>query len=228
MKRIIFSLLLTALMVPVSMPAHAAGEPSERKAAAAPPRSALTPAASSTSASREEEVNILIVYHSLTGNTEAMARGVKEGAEKVPGVIATMKKVDKVTRTDLRTADGLVLGSPTWYANMAGPMKKFIDDWAFQYGLFLGDKVGGAFATGNSQTGGKEHVVISLLLAMMNNGMIIVGPHHELGGIHFGSFGASAMTGPPDVGVSKAELEDARKLGERVATVALRLKRGSL
>jgi hypothetical protein len=37
--------------------------------------------------------------------------------------------------------------------------------------------------------------------------------------------GAAAMTGPLDPGVSDGELDSARRLGERVARLALKLKR---
>jgi len=107
--------------------------------------------------------NVLVVYYSQSGNTERFAKMVAEGARRVPGASVTLKAVADVTREDLVDADGLVLGSPTYYANIAGPMKSFIDDWAFKYVVYLGGKVGGAFATGGGDTGGKEHVVISLL-----------------------------------------------------------------
>ena len=175
---------------------------------------------------QSKAVKILIVYYSGTGNTEKMAMGVSEGAKRVTNVVVVTKKVSDVTKEDLVSADGIILGSPTYYANMAAPMKKFIDDWAFKYGTYFGDKVGGAFATGGDKTGGKEHVVISLLLAMMNNGMIIVGPLYEQEGTKYGVFGASAVTDRPKKGVNEDELDDARLLGERVATVAKRFRGG--
>ncbi|MCB0293798.1 MAG: flavodoxin family protein, partial [Calditrichaeota bacterium] len=109
-------------------------------------------------------------------------------------------------------------GSPTYYANMAAPVKQMIDDWYFQK-ITLFDKIGGAFATGGGRTAGRETVVNSLLLAMLNNGMIVVGPLYE----SWGTFGSSAMTAPPDEGVDENELDDARRLGKRVAEVVLRM-----
>lgn len=170
---------------------------------------------------QKKEIKILIVYYSGTGNTEKMAMAVSEGSKKVSDVVIVAKKVTEVTKEDLVSTDGLILGSPTYYANMAAPMKKFIDDWFLEYRIDLRDKIGGAFATGGENTGGKEHVVISLLLAMMNNGMIIVGPLYQ----YYGLFGASAMTDRPNKkGVSEDELVDARLLGERVAAVAKQFK----
>ena len=174
-----------------------------------------------------EDVKILVVYYSLTGKTEKMAEAVAEGAREVPGVVVLTKRVEDVTKEDLPATDGIVLGSPVYYANMAGPMKSFIDGWGLRFNVYLGDKVGGAFATGGERTGGKQHVVVSLILAMMNNGMIIVGPTHRQGNVRFGTFGVSAQTAPPDAGIGESELSEARKPGMRVASVARRLKPGA-
>lgn len=170
-------------------------------------------------AAQAKKTRVLIVYFSATGNTEKMARAVAEGAGKVEGAETLLKTVAEVTRADVESADGLIIGSPVYYANMAAPVKQFIDDWYAQ-NLNLFDKVGGAFATGGGLTAGRETTINSLLLAMLNNGMIVAGPLYE----SWGTFGASAVTDAPDPGVSEYELNDARRLGERVARLALKLK----
>ena len=152
-----------------------------------------------------------------------MANGVKEGVNQVQGASATLKKVDEVTNDDIVAADGIVLGSPTYYGTIAGPMKDFIDT-----PLYVGDKVGGAFSTGSLPTGGKEHVVTSLLAVLLMKGAIVVGPVFDFGTFKSGSLGASAMTGPPGNGVGNTELREARTLGERMATIALHFKTGNM
>jgi len=175
-----------------------------------------------TISSAQQNVNILIVYYSATGTTQQMANGVKEGVESDSNTIAVLKTVDEVTSDDLSAADGIVLGCPTYNGTIADPMKNFIDITSF-----WGGKVGGAFSTGALKTGGKEHVVVSLLLALMIKGVIIVGPVYRLTPtIYSGAFGATAMTGPPDDGVSESELNDARALGKRIGLIALQLKSG--
>lgn len=169
----------------------------------------------------ENETNILIVYHSMTGNTKALAEAVAEGARSVENTSVVIRTTNDVLKEDLVRADGIILGSPSYYANVATPMKEFIDKWYFEYELPLFDKIGGAFSAGGSRTGGQELVVISLLIAMMNNGMIVAGPVYEA----WGTFGATAMTDvPPHDGVDEFELSDARLLGERIARLARRLK----
>lgn len=171
----------------------------------------------------QQNVNILIIYYSLTGNTELMANGVVEGVQRDSNATAILKKVDEVTNADLDAADGVILGSPTYWGNIANPMKEFLDNTGF-----WGGKVGGAFSTGAMKTGGKEHVIFSLIAALLMKGAIIVGPVYDFGTFQSGGLGASAMTGPPDDGVSESELDDARALGERVAIIADQLKSGAI
>jgi len=166
-----------------------------------------------------DTVRVLVLYHSLTGNTEQLAEAVAEGARSVPGAVVTVKKVGETTSADLEATDALVIGSPTYWGTIATPVKQFLDD----HPPFMGDKVGGAFATGGSDGGGKELVVLSLLAAMLNYGMVVVGPHYEEDGIRFGGFGVAATTGVDSPGIDEAEKWRGRLLGERVARVAARL-----
>jgi NAD(P)H dehydrogenase (quinone) len=171
-------------------------------------------------------VQILVAYDSLTGNTEQMARGVVEGAKRVSGVTVALKKVEAVTQKDLVGADAIVLGCPTYYGSLPGRMKVVIDDWSWKMKVDFTDKVGGAFATGGGQAGGKEFAVISLLMFMLNNRMLVAGPlyRNDKTGSVWAEAGAAAMTGPLDPGVGESELDSARRLGERVARLASRLK----
>jgi multimeric flavodoxin WrbA len=105
-------------------------------------------------------------------------------------------------------------------------MKVVIDDWNWKLKVDFTDKVGGAFTTGGGQTGGKEHTAISLLLFLLNNRMVVAGPLYEdeEGDDKWGELGSSAMTGPLDPGVGDREIDAARRLGERIARVARRMK----
>ncbi len=204
-RAVLLTLLLFALTA--AAPTSLAGEAARPDGNAASPR-------------------ILIAYYSLTGNTEQMARGVVEGVHRVPGVKAILKKVDEVTKQDLEAADGIILGCPTYYANIPGKMKIVIDDWSWKMKVDFTDKLGGAFSTGGGQVGGKEHVVTSLLLFMLSNRMIVAGPlyQNEKTGSVWGEPGSSAMTGPLDPGVSEQELDSARRLGTRIAGLVKKIK----
>lgn len=185
------------------------------------------PASSSIAPGGPTEVRVLVAYYSLRGSTEKMAGAAAEGARSVAGVTVQMKKVEEVTKEDLQAADGLILGCPTYFANIPGKMKVLIDDWNWKWKVDFTDKVGGAFATGGGLTGGKEFTITSLLLFMINHRMLVAGPLYEdeEGEDKWGELGASAATGPLDPGLSEAELFTARRLGQRIAQLAKKLRR---
>ena len=168
-------------------------------------------------------VNVLVTYHSGTGNTEKMAQGVADGARAVTGTTVLLKRVGEVASNDLTSSDALIVGSPVYFGNMAGEVKMFFDSWSLKFDLFrdrkMRNKVGGAFATGASVSNGKEVTILTMFAAMFVNQMIVVS-----GG---GGFGATATTGPDSPGIDQTELAEARDLGKRVAEVAALVKRGS-
>ena len=172
-------------------------------------------------------VRVLVAYHSLTGNTEKMAEGVVEGVKRRPGAVVSLRKVEEVTKQDLESADGIILGGPTYYGTLPGKMKVVIDDWSWKMKVDFTDKVGGAFSTGGGQVGGKEFAVMSLVMFMLSNRMVVAGPlyRNDKTGSICGEAGAAAMTGPLDPGVSEGELDSARRLGDRVARLAAKLKK---
>jgi NAD(P)H dehydrogenase (quinone) len=180
----------------------------------------------STSVLPSSPVKVLVAYYSYTEHTEQMAKGVVKGVERTSGASATLKKVDEVTKVDLESADAIVLGCPTYYGNIPGRMKVVIDDWSWKMKVDFTDKVGGAFSTGGGQVGGKEFVVMSLLVFMLQNRMVVAGPlyQNDKTGSVWGEVGAAAMTGPLDPGVGDGELDSARRLGERVAYIARKMK----
>jgi len=197
----------------------------------------LTALAGSTAANSQGEaaeaepaqartMQVLIAYHSLYGSTERFAQGVAEGVKEVPGAVAVVKRVEEVSKEDLVAADAIALGCPTYFGNIPGKMKIVIDDWNWKWKVDFTDKVGGAFATGAGQVGGKEHVVLSLLIFMIHNRMVVAGPLYQdaEGEDIWAESGAAAMTGPLDPGVSDDELDAARRLGERLARLAAKLQ----
>jgi NAD(P)H dehydrogenase (quinone) len=167
-------------------------------------------------------IKVLVTYYSRTGHTAKLAVAVAEGARAVPGTVVDVKTVDQVGGDDLFSADAVIVGSPVYWANMAGEVKVFFDNWQLKFGVFpefkMRNKVGAAFATGGQISSGKEVTMLTILAAMLGNQMIIVG-----GG---GAFGASATTEGESVGIDDKELTSARQLGQRVAEVASIFKAG--
>ncbi len=74
--------------------------------------------------------NILIIYHSQSGNTENMAKAVAEGAKEA-GANVTLKKAAEADTQDLMNCDLLAIGTPNYFSYMAGMVKDFFDRvWA--------------------------------------------------------------------------------------------------
>ena len=192
---------------------------------------------------------ILVLYYSRSGATEALARAVCQGVDAVSGVAARLRTVPAVstvteaseetipaegppyvTTDDLRECAGLVMGSPTRFGNMAAPLKYFIDgtgsDWL--NGTLCG-KPAGLFTSTASLHGGQETTLLSMALPLLHHGMLIVGlPFTEsaLNTTTSGGtpYGASHVTWSRDSDwQSDEERHLAQALGTRVATIALQL-----
>ena len=70
-------------------------------------------------------MKIVVIYDSKTGNTEKMARAVAEGASEKADV--EVKKIgDAFPLTLLADADGVIFGSPVYYADISNNMKDFL------------------------------------------------------------------------------------------------------
>lgn len=70
---------------------------------------------------------ILVIYHSQGGNTKKMAESVAKGIGSVENVTANLKSAGKATIKDLRSCDGIVIGSPEYFGYMSGMVKDFFD-----------------------------------------------------------------------------------------------------
>ena len=192
---------------------------------------------------------ILVLFYSRTGATAELARQVCRGVESVAGAAAKLRTVPPVvteaegpakpvpasgppyaTHDDLAACDGLVLGSPTRFGNMAAPLKHFLDGsggvWAS--GALAG-KPAAVFTSSNSMHGGQESTLLSMMVPLLHQGMVLVGlPYTEpaLQQTRSGGtpYGASHVAGPQHATtLSDEEKTLAQALGRRVAQIALRL-----
>ena len=100
---------------------------------------------------------LLIVYYTETGNTERMALLIGEGANEL-GVEVEVRRVEECKPDVLVEADGIVVGSPTYFSNVAWQVKKLIDESIAQYrkGRQLEDKVGGCFTSSGTRRDAKD------------------------------------------------------------------------
>lgn len=193
-------------------------------------------------------INILILYYSRGGSTAEMANLIARGVEEVPGAIAVIRTVPEVSPVcaatadtipdsgppyasldDLRECDGLALGSPTHFGNMAAPLKYFLDNTsALWFSGALSGKPGGVFTATSSMHGGQEATLLSMLVPLMHHGMILVGissTEAALSKTTSGGtpYGPSCHTGG-DNRFSDEERLLCRAFGARLARVAAALK----
>ena len=101
---------------------------------------------------------LLIIYYSNTGKTEKMAAQIARGAETA-GVNSILKFVEDCTLNDLAEADGLAIGSPTHYSNIAWQIKKFLDETILAFytnGHSLKNIICGCFTSTGAYSDGKE------------------------------------------------------------------------
>jgi len=155
----------------------------------------------------------LVVYDSETGNTEKMAFAVAEGVKQVKGVSVTVKKAEQTTLQDLLDADGIIMGSPTYYGQMSAKLKALIDK-SVEIHEKLEGKVGAAFTSAGGTATGAETTLLSILEAMLIHGMIVQGRSDDK------HYGAAAVESPSD-----EELKFCRELGRRTANLVLKLKK---
>jgi NAD(P)H dehydrogenase (quinone) len=194
-------------------------------------------------------VEILVVYYSRYGSTAEMARQSCRGIESVAGATATLRTVPAVSAAseappkavpeqgppyaqldELRRADGLLLGSPTRFGNMAAPLKYFIDSTASLWlDAALSGKPAGVFTASQTMHGGQESTLLSMMLPLLHHGMVLVGLPYSERALNVTRSGGTPY-GASHVASVQQELTDdertlAQALGRRVATLALALSR---
>ena len=162
---------------------------------------------------------VLIVYDSQGQEIEALATAASEGVARAEGARPVQKRIEETGREDLLRADAIILGSPNW-SGITGSLKTWLDNQGdlWEEGALAG-KVGAAFTAGRGRHSGLEFTLLSLIHWMLACGMVVVGlPWSERMRVSGSYYGATAAG---EAGFE--DLEQARELGERVASLALRL-----
>ena len=89
---------------------------------------------------------VLVVYHTLSGNTGAMAEAVAEGA-RTAGAEVIVKPALEATLEDLLGCDAIALGSADYFSYIAGGLKDFFDRTYYPSKGKVDGKPYGAFVT---------------------------------------------------------------------------------
>ncbi len=195
------------------------------------------------------QAEVLVLYYSRYGATAAMAEVIARGIESVEGVLAKVRTVPEVspvceatedtipaqgppyaTLEDLISCDGLALGSPTHFGNMAAPLKYFLDQTSsVWFSGALAGKPAGVFTATSSMHGGHETTLVSMMLPLIHHGMLLVGiPARETALLETKTggtpYGPSHLSGEENQALSEEEKALCLSFGRRLAKAAMALK----
>lgn len=193
---------------------------------------------------------ILVLYYSRHGATRKLAECIAQGIESVSGCEARLRTVPQISTVteateaqipasgapyvelqDLQECQGLALGSPTRFGNMAAPLKYFLDGTSAQWlSGALSGKPACVFTSTGSLHGGQESTLLSMMLPLLHHGMLIMGlPYTEKnlmtthsGGSPYGATHWSGIGG--DLVMTEETRELAIALGKRLALNARKLQ----
>lgn len=196
---------------------------------------------------------ILVVFYSLTGKTAELAREIARGAGEVPGTEISVKRVPELmpreaieknphlkeiqsrldkefpiaTVDDLLGADAVAFGTPVHFGSFASQIKQFMDQLSpvWVEGNMV-NKPAAVFCSAGSVHGGEEATLISLIIPLLNLGMIPVGIPYPIqgegpdfdAGSPYGAIFVSGHNGKSEL--SAGDKKVARLLGQRLAHMA--------
>ncbi|KAJ4822939.1 hypothetical protein Tsubulata_000291 [Turnera subulata] len=142
-------------------------------------------------------LKVYIVFYSMYGHVEGLAKRMKAGVDGVEGVEAVLYRVPETlpgevleqmkapekdpavkvigSAAELADADGVLFGFPTRYGCMAAQMKAFFDStgqlWQEQK---LAGKPAGFFVSTGTQGGGQETTAWTAITQLAHHGMLFV------------------------------------------------------
>lgn len=207
----------------------------------------------------QHNFKILVLFYSLTGHTAKLAEYIAQGAREIEGAEVVIKQVPELmpeetfeknpdlqkvranfahipvaTIEDLTSADGVAFGTPVHFGSFCSQLKQFIDQLSpvFVKGTMAG-KPAACFTSSGSIHGGEEAALLSLIIPLLNLGMIPLGVPYPIAG-EGADFDAGSPYGAVFVSGHKGnrELEEgdikvAKILGKRLSAMAKIIKFGS-
>lgn len=194
---------------------------------------------------------ILVLFYSFTGATAKLARFISEGAKSIENTEVIIKMVPEIlpesffnekpdlkkikdelnkefdiaTIEDFVEADGIAIGTPTHFGSFSAQTKAFIDSLtpAWLHGKLVNKPVS-VFCSAGSMHGGEELTLFSLMIPLLNLGMLPIGIPYPIQGessdFDAGSpYGAIFVSGKGRE-MSEGDKKVAKILGARLATMA--------
>lgn len=205
-----------------------------------------------TPAARSAPITIAVLYYSRQGATRLLAQALAQGIERTPGAVALLRTVAEVSPTgepaarglagdplsdpvitldELQHCDGLALGSPTRFGQMAAPLSHFLSQTTplWMTGALSG-KPAAVFTSTGTLHGGQEATLLNLAVPLLHHGMLLVGiPYQQpalsttrTGGAPYGASHVAGTDGRAPISPEERQLAIA--LGQRLAEIAIKLR----
>jgi NAD(P)H dehydrogenase (quinone) len=194
---------------------------------------------------------VLVLYYSMYGHIETMAKAVVAGAESVDGASVQIMRVPELMEREfakkvgakldqaapiakpmmLADYDAVIFGTPTRFGNMCSQMRNFLDQTGSLWlsGGLTG-KIGSVF-TSTGTGSGNETTITSFHNTLIHHGMLIAGvapnakAFKDFSELHAGSvYGASTLAGADGSRQpTEADIALAKDQGRCVAEYAIRM-----
>ncbi|MBI2012052.1 NAD(P)H:quinone oxidoreductase [Candidatus Daviesbacteria bacterium] len=206
----------------------------------------------------DNKFKILVLFYSFTGHTAKLAEYVALGARDIDGAQVSVKRVPELlpkdffeknpdlakarqsfthipvaSIEDLTSADGVAFGTPVHFGSFASQIKQFIDQLSpiFIKGTMAG-KPASIFVSAGSVHGGEEAALISLMIPLLNLGMIPIGVPYPIqgegpefdSGSPYGAIYVSGHKGEKEL--TEGDIKIAQILGKRLSAMAKIIKFG--
>lgn len=206
----------------------------------------------------EYKFKILVLFYSFTGNTAKLSKYIAEGAREIEGAEVQVKQVPELlsvdileknpglkkvreafahipvaTIEDLTSSDGVAFGTPVHFGSFASQLKQFIDQLSpvFIEGKMV-SKPAAIFSSVGSTHGGEEAAMLSLMIPLLNLGMIPIGVPYPIqgegsefdAGSPYGAIFVSGHKGEKEL--TEGDIKVAKILGRRLSAMAKVIKYG--
>jgi NAD(P)H dehydrogenase (quinone) len=158
-------------------------------------------------------LHILVLYHSNTSRTQAMANLVAQGAKRIKQGEVRLRSIDEATTEDLVWCDALAVGTPTNLGSISWKMKKFWDEMSTELWGKIDGKIACVFSSSGSYGGGNEIACLHMLTILINYGFLVFGVTDYTGQRFSPHYGAISAGQPESTGEQEACL----RLGQRLA-----------
>ena len=200
------------------------------------------------SAPLDRPANVLVAYYSATGHVHALAKAVRQGAEDA-GAEVRLRHVEELasemlisqnqawgrhrsevndepiaTLEDLEWADGIAVGTPTRFGNVAAQLKMFLDQAGelWEQGKLV-NKVATSFTSSQTEHGGQESTILAVNNTFYHWGAIVLPLGYTVKEVFNGGgnpYGASHTSGTRVGQLDPDSLAAGVAQGARLARVA--------